>query len=46
MVCPNMKKTSLESVRDALEKMQYAMELDSSVIEKACVSLDRMFAVS
>jgi len=46
MVCPNMKKTSLGSVRDALAKMQYAMELDTRVIEKACLSLDRMFAVS
>jgi quinolinate synthase len=45
MVCPNMKKTTLLSVYDALDKMQYKIELDAQVIKKASVSLARMLAV-
>ena len=45
MVCPNMKKTSLESVLNALEKMQYPMELPAEVIAAARRSLDRMLSV-
>lgn len=45
MVCPNMKKTTPLSVYDALDKMQYKIELDAQVIKKASVSLARMLAV-
>jgi len=45
MVCPNMKKTTLLSVYDALDKMQYKIELDAQVIKKAAVSLARMLSV-
>lgn len=45
MVCPNMKKTNLESVYHSLEKMQYRIELDDAIIRKARVSLDRMLKV-
>ncbi len=45
MVCPNMKKTSLESVLHALENMYYKMELSEDVIAAASVSLQRMLAV-
>lgn len=45
MVCPNMKKTSLSSVLEALEKMQYQIELDEDVIKKASVSLNRMLSI-
>ena len=40
--CLNMKKTKLEDLYDALEKEQYAIELDSEIMEKAKVALERM----
>lgn len=46
MVCPSMKKISLESVYRSLQDMQYRMELDEETISKAAVCLDRMFSVS
>jgi quinolinate synthase len=46
MVCPNMKKTSLERVYLSLRDMQYKMELDKEVILKAKACLNRMFSVS
>jgi quinolinate synthase len=45
MVCPNMKKTNLDSLLKSLEKMRYAVELEDDVIKKALVSLQRMLAV-
>jgi len=45
MVCPNMKKTTLASVQESLEKMQYKIELDEQLIRKASVSLERMLSV-
>jgi len=45
MVCPDMKKTSLESVRSALEKLQYRIELDEQLIRKASVCIDRMLSL-
>lgn len=45
MVCPNMKKTNLDSLLQSLDKMQYAIELDDAIIRKALVSLQRMLAV-
>ncbi|MHB1313959.1 MAG: quinolinate synthase NadA [Christensenellales bacterium] len=45
MVCPNMKKTTLDHVYKSLEKMQYRIELDEQVIQKAVVSLNRMLAL-
>lgn len=45
LICPNMKKTQLESVYEALKNMQYKIELAPEVIEKARASLERMLAV-
>lgn len=45
MVCPNMKKTTLDSIYYSLENMQYKMELADDVIKAAFVSLDRMLSV-
>lgn len=45
LICPNMKKTSLQSVHDALAKRQYEITLDSGIIERASGSLNRMLAV-
>ena len=45
LTCPNMKKTTLRSVHDALSKLQYKIELDEQVRRKAAVSLDRMLSI-
>jgi quinolinate synthase len=45
MVCPNMKKTSLESVYRALTQDKYPIDVEPSVRLKAKKSLDRMLSV-
>jgi quinolinate synthase len=45
MVCPNMKLTTLESVRDALLTLQPAIEVDREVAESALAAVERMVAV-
>jgi quinolinate synthase len=45
MVCPNMKKTTLTDLHNALENMQHKIELDEQLIKKAAVSLDRMLSI-
>ncbi len=45
LVCPNMKKTTLENVKNALLNNEYEMKLDSETVEKAKHSLDRMLMV-
>lgn len=45
MVCPNMKKTSLKSVYEALSEMKYKIELDEDVRVRAKKSLDRMLQI-
>ncbi len=44
-VCADMKKTTLESLRGALLRLQHPVELDARVIEEASGSLKRMFSV-
>lgn len=46
LICPNMKKTKLESVYESLKNMQYQIELDPDIIEKARASLERMLEVA
>lgn len=41
-VCPNMKKTTLESVYEALEDMKYEVELDKKVITSATSAITSM----
>jgi len=45
LVCPNMKKTSLTNVHDALKNLQFRIELDDQLIRQASVSLERMLAI-
>lgn len=45
LVCPNMKKTTLENVKNALLNNEYEMKLDAETVEKAKDSLDRMLMV-
>ncbi len=45
MVCPNMKRTKLESVLTAMEKMQYVIKVPEDIRVKAKRALDRMLEV-
>ncbi len=45
LVCPNMKKTTLQSVYEALRDMKYNIELDVNLMRKAREPLDRMLQV-
>lgn len=45
LVCPNMKKTSLESVYNALLNNKYKIEIDEEIRIKAKTCLDRMLEV-
>jgi quinolinate synthase len=44
-VCQNMKKITLDKVRDCLRDMSPSVELDQETIEKAKGSIDRMLAL-
>lgn len=45
MVCPNMKKTTLKSVRDALKEMKHVVKVPDDIRVKAKRSLDRMLEI-
>lgn len=45
MVCPNMKKTTLKSVLDALQKMEHVIKVPEDIRIPAKKALDRMLAV-
>ena len=45
LICPNMKKTSLKSVFDALNEMKHKIELNEEIRVKAKKALDRMLEV-
>lgn len=46
LICPNMKKTSLQSVYDALANKRYEINLDEDIIKRASSCLNRMLEVS
>ncbi|WP_010246673.1 quinolinate synthase NadA [Acetivibrio cellulolyticus] len=46
LVCPNMKKTSLSSIYNALNEMKYEINLDENIRLKAKKSLDNMLELS
>ena len=45
MVCPNMKRTKLDSVLRAMEKMQYVIKVPEDIRVPAKRALDRMLAI-
>lgn len=45
-VCPNMKKITLRKVADALEKMQFEVDIDHDIAERARSSVERMLQAS
>ncbi len=45
MVCPNMKRTRLESVLASLEKMQYVIKVPEEIRVRAKRALDRMLEI-
>jgi quinolinate synthase len=45
MVCPNMKKTTAESVYNALKHMRYQIDLNPDIIQRARGSLEAMLKV-
>jgi quinolinate synthase len=45
MVCPNMKKTTVESVYNSLKYMRYQIELRPDIIERARGALEAMLKV-
>lgn len=45
MICPNMKKTNLQNIYEALNHMKYIVKVPEDIRQKAKISLDRMLTV-
>lgn len=46
LICKDMKKVTYESLYTSLDKLQYKVEIDQQLIDKAYGSLDRMLSVN
>ncbi|MBR1871410.1 MAG: quinolinate synthase NadA [Kiritimatiellae bacterium] len=45
LVCPNMKKITLEKVRDSLRDMQTQVSVDDAIAARARLAIERMLAI-
>ena len=45
MLCPNMKKITLQEVADALAEMRNVIELPPELMARAVLPIERMLAV-
>ena len=45
LICPNMKITTLEDLRDSLRDMQHVVKVEEPILSKAKQALERMLAV-
>ena len=45
LVCEDMKKITLEKLRDALEKMQYEVVVPDEIAKRARKAIERMLSV-
>ncbi|MCX8026796.1 MAG: quinolinate synthase [Thermodesulfovibrionales bacterium] len=45
MICPNMKKTNLQNIYEALNHMKYIVKVPEDIRQKAKISLDRMLTI-
>ncbi len=43
--CPHMNQITLEDTLEALQKVQYAVELDAEIIKRARTPIDRMLSI-
>ncbi|CAN5209756.1 quinolinate synthase NadA [soil metagenome] len=44
-LCPHMKRITLDNIKTALEKMQYAVEIDPAIMDRARRAVERMLEV-
>jgi quinolinate synthase len=44
-LCPHMKRITLDNIRLALELMQYPVEIDPDIADRARQAVERMLAV-
>jgi quinolinate synthase len=45
-ICSNMKQTTLEKVKEALEKSQYEIKVQKKIADKARTSIQKMLAIN
>lgn len=45
LICPNMKKTTLENIYECLNNNKNEIVLNNDIIERARGSLDKMLAI-
>ena len=44
-LCPHMQRITLENIRDSLKHLQYPVEVDADIAQRARVAVDRMLLI-